>query len=71
MSIFTLCVQCLGFGGFLLLFPVRGLPVNSFNKNNISKKATIYIISLIPVFGNSESESFLAVYHKHTILRKQ
>lgn len=72
MSIFTHCGQCGGFGGFLLLlFPVRGLPISSFNKKNILKKAAIYISSLIPVFGNSESESFLAVYHKHTVFTSE
>lgn len=71
-SIFTLCVQRVGFGAFLLLlFPVRGLSASYFNKKRISKKAAIHITSLISVFCNSESELFLAVYHKHSVFTSE
>lgn len=66
MSGFTLGVQCLGFGGFLLsllLFPARCLSAISFNKINISKEAAIHVISLILAFANSECERFLTAYH--------
>lgn len=55
----------------MLLFPVRGLPTSSFNNKNIAKKAAIHMSSLIPVFDNSEAESFLAVYHKHTVFTSE
>lgn len=50
---------------------LEGLPAISFNNKNISKTAAIYTISLIPVFGNSESSLFLAVYHKQTVFTSE
>ena len=54
-----------------MFYSARGLPASPFKKKNISKKAAIHIISLIPVSGNSEPESFLAVYHKHAVFTSE